>query len=247
MSWLRAVLGLSTRPGAKAPASCRTRTMPEVGVDRHPGELGAEGQQPVRGVQRRRVPAADGLGVVHEVTLHQAAVGLAGAGIAGAASSGRRSPRPGPGRRRAAATGVADRQRDQLVAHGDGSVVHGGADHHRAVRAHRASRRSAGRCRRTRTARSPRSMPSPSAATWVITVDIPVPNSCVEVCTTAVPSAYMCARARWVRMKNATGYAGGRHPGADQPVPVTLASAAAGRAPPSRIARAPRSRHSRRP
>ena len=28
MSWLRAVLGLRTRPGAKAPVMCRTRMMP---------------------------------------------------------------------------------------------------------------------------------------------------------------------------------------------------------------------------
>jgi len=32
-------------------------------------------------------------------------------------------------------------------------------------------------------------MPSPSAATWVITVEVPVPNSWVAVCTMAVPSA----------------------------------------------------------
>ena len=55
----------------------------------------------------------------------------------------------------------------------------------------------------TRTSRS--STPSASAATWVSTVGVPVPNSWVEVCTTAVPSAYRWARARWVRMKNATG------------------------------------------
>ena len=34
---------------------------------------------------------------------------------------------------------------------------------------------------------------------------MPVPNSWVAVCTTAVPSAYRWARARWVCMKNATG------------------------------------------
>ena len=39
----------------------------------------------------------------------------------------------------------------------------------------------------TRTSRS--STPSASAATWVSTVGVPVPNSWVEVCTMAVPSA----------------------------------------------------------
>ena len=48
-------------------------------------------------------------------------------------------------------------------------------------------------------------MPSPSAATWVITVGVPVPNSWVAVCTMALPSAYMCALARWVCMNSATG------------------------------------------
>jgi hypothetical protein len=60
------------------------------------------------------------------------------------------------------------------------------------------------------------STPSPSAAPWVITVDVPVPNSCAAVCTTAVPSEYRRARARWVRMKNATGY-----PAVAMPVPIS--------------------------
>ena len=97
----------------------------EVGVDRHLGELGAEGQQPVRGVQRRRIPAADGFGVVHEVTLHQAAVGLAGTGVARERhpSAGHDDPgRVGAVQRRLA---VADGQRDQLIAHGGGGVMHG--------------------------------------------------------------------------------------------------------------------------
>ena len=61
-----------------------------------------------------------------------------------------------------------------------------------------------------------KSMPRPSAATWVITVDIPVPNSCVAVCMMAVPSEYRRARARWVCMKNATGY-----PAVAIPVPIS--------------------------
>ena len=68
---------------------------------------------------------------------HQGGVGLAGPGIAG-----QRHPPAGHGNRGGVSAvqrrlRVADCQRDQLVAHGDASVVNGGADHHRAVRAHR--------------------------------------------------------------------------------------------------------------
>jgi hypothetical protein len=59
-------------------------------------------------------------------------------------------------------------------------------------------------------------MPSPSAATWVITVGVPVPNSWVAVCTMVLPSAYMCALARWVCMNSATGY-----PADAIPVPIS--------------------------
>jgi hypothetical protein len=38
-----------------------------------------------------------------------------------------------------------------------------------------------------------------------MTVAVPVPNSWVAVCMIALPSAYRCARARWVCMKNAMG------------------------------------------
>ena len=88
--------------------------------------------------------------------------------------------------------------------------------------------------------------PSASAPTWVAMVSTPVPNSCVEVCTIALPSAKMRARARCGGMKNAIGYAA-----AAIPVPISQS--------PSRVVRgagfrsdqpnrsAPRRRHSTSP
>ena len=58
--------------------------------------------------------------------------------------------------------------------------------------------------------------PSASAATCVITVVVPVPNSWALVATVALPSKYTRARACWVGMKNATGYAA-----AAIPVPIS--------------------------
>ena len=138
-------------PGVEDPAgSERAGHVPdpddaELGVDGDLRELGAEGQQPVRGVQRRRVPAADGLGVGHPVPAHQGGVGLAGAGIAG-----KHQPPAGRGDRSGVGAvkrglRVGDGHRDQLVADRGAGVVHGGTDHHRAVGAdRRAGARQAG-------------------------------------------------------------------------------------------------------
>ena len=55
MSWLRAVLGLRTRPGANAPARCRHPDDAEVGVD---GDLRRTGRR--RSAARTGCPAAAG-------------------------------------------------------------------------------------------------------------------------------------------------------------------------------------------
>ena len=49
------------------------------------------------------------------------------------------------------------------------------------------------------------STPRASAATCVAMVSTPVPNSCVAVSATALPSALIRARARCSGMKNAIG------------------------------------------
>ena len=63
---------------------------------------------------------------------------------------------------------------------------------------------------------SPTAIPSASAATWVVIVSEPVPNSTAAICTTALPSACSRARARCSGMKNAIGYAA-----AAIPVPIS--------------------------
>ena len=59
---------------------------------------------------------------------------------------------------------------------------------------------------------SRRATPRASAPTCVAMVRTPVPNSCVEVCTIALPSATIRARARCGGMKNAIGYAAAATP-----------------------------------
>ena len=161
---------------------------PEIRVDGDLGELGAERQQPVRRVQRRRRPAAERLRVEPAVALQQVGVAVADAGRRGqdqATVLDLDRGRVGAVQRRLL---VGDRHADQLIAQRDRGVVHGRADHP-----------GAGRPDRRRGVRQigvaglePHAVdgraPEPSAATWVIAVVAPVPNSCVLVCTTALPS-----------------------------------------------------------
>jgi len=77
----------------------------------------------------------------------------------------------------------------------------------------RATPRLAGRCRRARIGHI-RSRPETVAATWAITVAIPVPNSWVAVCMMAVPSEYTRARARCGVHDERDRKSGCGHPGA---------------------------------
>jgi len=90
MSWLRAVLGLRIRPGANAPARCRTRMMPRSASTATLANWAPKVSSPygVSSGGGSQLPMASASFI--PVPAHQGGVGLAGAGIAGKHHAGRR-------------------------------------------------------------------------------------------------------------------------------------------------------------
>src|SRR5438132_3760938 len=137
MSWLRAVLGLRIRPGANAPAMCRTRTMPSSASTATFANWAPKVSSPygVSSGGGSQLPMASA-SVIRCRPIKAAYV----------------SPVPAAGRGDRSGVGAVQRglrvgggQRDQLVADRGAGVVHGGTDHHRAVGAdRRAGARQAG-------------------------------------------------------------------------------------------------------